>query len=212
VLAGLAATARGMVAGVRHLAHRPAASTILIANALQRGLYGLLFVTMLLLYRNYYSHGNLTASMGGLLQITGAAAIGPLVAAVVTPPATRWLGGPRWIAVMFGSLAVAVPVLGLPFRSVATIVAALLISLVTQGARIVTDTALQVEIADDYRGRVFSVNDTAINLMYVAGLCVGALVLPVDGHSPLAMVLAGVGYAALTTWFVAAHPRRRVEV
>ena len=85
--------------------------------------------------------------------------------------------------------------------------AAFLISLVTQAARIVTDTALQVEIADDYRGRVFSVNDTAINLLYVGGLCVGALVLPVDGHAPVVMALSGVGYAALTAWFVTAYPR-----
>ena len=164
VLAGLVATGRGMVAGVRHLSRRRAASTVLIANAAQRGLYGLLFVTTLLLYRNYYNHGNLRDSMGGLLQVAGAAALGPLVAAVITPPATRRLGGPRWLAVMFGALAVAVPAFGLPYRPLATIAAAFLISLVTQAARIVTDTALQVEIDDDYRGRVFSVNDTAINL------------------------------------------------
>jgi hypothetical protein len=208
VLAALYATGRGMLAGVRHLAGRRAASTILIANAVQRGLYGLLFVTMLLLYRNYYSHGNLHASMGGLLQVAGAVAVGAVAGAVVTPPATRRLGGPRWLALMFGSLAIAVPVLGLNYRPAATVAAAFLISVVTQAARIVTDTALQVEIADDFRGRVFSVNDTAINLMYVAGLCVGALVLPVDGHAPVVMALAGVGYAALTGWFLAAYPRR----
>ena len=207
VLAGVVATVRGMVAGLRHLGRRPAASTVLIANAVQRGIYGLLFVTMLLLYRNYYSDGNLTASMGGLLVVAMAAALGPLAAAVLTPPMTRRLGGPRWLAVMFGGLAVAVPVLGLPYRPVATVAAAFLISLVTQAARIVTDTALQVEVADDYRGRVFSVNDTAINLMYVAGLTVGALILPIDGHSPAVMVLAGIGYALLTLWYVMARPR-----
>jgi hypothetical protein len=209
VLAGLVATARGMVAGIRHLRRRPAASTLLIANAVQRGLYGLLFVMTLLLYRNFYSHGDLTASMGGLLVVAIAAALGPLAAAVVTPPATRWLGGRRWVAVMFGGLAVAVPALGLPYRPMATVAAAFLVSLVTQAARIVTDTALQVEIADEYRGRVFSVNDTANSLMYVGGLCVGALVLPVNGHAPPVMAMVGVGYAVLTAWYVMAHTRRR---
>jgi hypothetical protein len=206
VLAGLAATVRGMLAGVRHLGRRRAASTVLIANAVQRGIYGLLFVTVLLLYRNYYSDGNLTASMGGLLLVAMAAALGPVVAAFVTPPATRRLGGPRWLAVMFGGLAVAVPALGLPYRPVATVACAFLISLVTQASRIVTDTALQVEVADDYRGRVFSINDTAINLMYVGGLSIGALILPDDGHAPAVMLLAGVGYAALTAWYVMARP------
>jgi hypothetical protein len=208
VLAGVVATVRGMVAGVRHLGQRRAASTVLIANAVQRGVYGLLFVTLLLLYRNYYSDGNLTASMGGLLVVAMAAALGPLAAAVVTPPATRRLGGPRWLALMFGGLALAVPVLGLPYRPVATVAAAFLISLVTQASRIVTDTALQVEVADDYRGRVFSINDTAINLMYVGGLTVGALVLPDNGHAPAVMVLAGLGYALLTAWYVMARPHR----
>jgi hypothetical protein len=45
--------------------------------------------------------------------------------------------------------------------------------------------------------------------LYVGGLSIGALVLPVDGHAPLVMALTGAGYAALTAWFVAAHPRHR---
>jgi hypothetical protein len=206
VLAGLVATGRGMVAGVRHLARRPAARTVLIANAVQRGVYGVLFITVLLLYRNYFSRGDLIASMGGLLVVAVAAALGSLVAAIVTPPATRRLGGPNWLVVMFGALAVAVPVLGLPYRPLTMVAAAFLVSLVTQASRIVTDTALQVEIEDDYRGRVFSVNDTAINLMYVGGLCVGALTLPANGHAPVIMALTGVGYAALTLWYAFARP------
>jgi hypothetical protein len=44
---------------------------------------------------------------------------------------------------------------------------------------------------------VFSVNDTTYNVCYVAGLFVGALVLPADGHSLPAVVVIGAGYAVV---------------
>jgi predicted MFS family arabinose efflux permease len=94
-----------------------------------------------------------------------------------------------------------VPGLGLPYISILTTAAAFFVSMVTQGTKIVTDTALQVDIADDYRGRVFSVNDTTFNLLFVAGLVVGALVLPADGHAPGIMLTVGVGYAIVAIWF-----------
>ena len=71
---------------------------------------------------------------------------------------------------MMAALALIVPGLGLPYLDSLTATAAFFVGLVTQATKIVTDTALQVDIADDYRGRVFSVNDTAFNLLFVVGL------------------------------------------
>jgi MFS family permease len=207
VLAGLAHTARGMVSGLRHLVGRPVASTALMANALHRGLYGILAITVLLLYRNYYSSHNLAASMMGLLPVAAAGALGSFVAALITPRITRRIGGRAWLVVMFGTLAVLVPVLGLPYRPMLTVVAVMFVSLVTQGVKIVTDTALQVEIEDEYRGRVFSINDTALNLLFVGGIYLGARILPVDGHAPVVMAGVGVGYLVLTLWYSMAAPR-----
>ena len=85
---------------------------------------------------------------------------------------------------MLGALAVLVPALGLPYLPALTVAAAFVVSLASQGIKIVTDTTLQLEIEDDYRGRVFSVNDTAFNLIFVAGIVAGALALPADGESP----------------------------
>jgi predicted MFS family arabinose efflux permease len=77
-------------------------------------------------------------------------------------------------------------------------------NLAAQGIKIVTDTSLQHECADEFRGRVFSINDTAFNLMLVAGMYVGALTLPENGRSAAVLsvvaagyVLAAAGYAAL---------------
>jgi MFS family permease len=194
-------TTRGMIAGVRHLAHRPSAASLLIVQAAHRGLYGVMAITLLLLYRNYYNVDNAAASLMALLPVAAGAALGSLLSAVITPPITRRIGGWRWVAIMMAALAVLVPVLGLPYLEFLTACAAFVVSMVTQGTKIVTDTALQVEVEDDFRGRVFSVNDTAFNLLFVVGLIIGALILPEDGHAPVIMAAIGVGYAIVAAWY-----------
>jgi MFS family permease len=194
-------TTRGMIAGVRHLARRPSAASLLIVQAAHRGLYGVMAITLLLLYRNYYNVDNAEASLMALLPVAAGAALGSLLSAVITPPITRRIGGWRWVAIMMAALAVLVPVLGLPYLEFLTACAAFVVSMVTQGTKIVTDTALQVEVEDDFRGRVFSVNDTAFNLLFVVGLIIGALILPEDGHAPVIMASIGAGYAILAAWY-----------
>jgi hypothetical protein len=201
VLAALVDTARGMVAGIRHLAGRRAAAAVMTVQAVHRGFYGVLAISTLLLYRNYYAVDDAGASLSALLPVAAGGAAGSLLAAVLTPFLTRRIGGARWVTFLMATLAVMIPVLGLPYREVLTAGASFLISLATQGTKIVTDTALQQEIDDDYRGRVFSVNDTSFNLLFVFGVVVGALVLPADGHLPASMVVIGIGYAALAAWY-----------
>jgi hypothetical protein len=201
VLMGLSHTTRGMVDGVRHLVHRPVARSMLLVHAVQRGLYGVLAITTLLLYRNYYAVGDPRASVTGLLPVAAAGALGSLAAAVLTPPSTRHLGGRRWVIIMMAALAALIPPLGLPYLPMVTVVAVLFVSLVTQSTKIVTDTVLQLEVEDDYRGRVFSINDTAYNFCFVAGLFIGAVTLRPDGHSPRVMVGVAVGYAVLAVWY-----------
>ena len=208
VLGALMQTARGMVAGFVHLARRRAAAAVMIAQAVHRTFYGVLALTTLLLYRNYYAVDDVGASLSALLPVAAAGAAGSLLAAVVTPGITRRFGGSRWITALMAMLAVLVPVLGLPYLAALTITASFVVSLATQGTKIVTDTALQQEIDDDFRGRVFSINDTSFNLAFVLGLVVGALVLPTDGHLPASMVAVGIGYAALATWYGLVSARR----
>jgi hypothetical protein len=87
------------------------------------------------------------------------------------------------------------------FDPVLTVVAAGLTSVATQGVKIVTDTILQVHCEDDYRGRVFSLNDTAINLCFVSGLFLAAVTLPADGHSVGMMLGVAGAYAAIAAWY-----------
>jgi hypothetical protein len=195
-------TTRGMVEGVRHLAGRRGAALLVLAQAAHRALYGLLALATLLLYRNYFTTGdNYSSSLSGLGQVAVAGAAGAFVASLITPSITRRVGGWRFVAGLFALLAVAVPALGLPFQRPLLVLAVFLIAVVSQGTKIVVDTALQVEADDDFRGRVFSVNDTAFNLAFVAGLFVGALTLPETGHSAIALLGVGGGYAALASWY-----------
>lgn len=209
IRAALADNARGMVAGLRHLAGRPVAWSVVAVQALHRGMYGVLAMTTLLLYRGYYTVNDPYASLNGLLPVAAATAAGTLLAAVITPPVARRYGAGRWVIALIVAMAVIVPGLGLTFQQAFTIAAAGVTAVVTAGVRIVAETALQVECDDDYRGRVFSVNDTAINLLFVAGLFVGALLLPLDGHSPSVLVVLGVAYALLAMWFALATPSLR---
>jgi MFS family permease len=192
----------GMLAGTRHLAGRAGAAYPLLAQSLHRTLYGVLAIGTLLLYRNYFATGrDFTSAISGLGQIVVAGAAGALIAALVTPLATRRLGGRKWITGLLAGVGVAVVVFGLPYRQILLVVAVFLINIASQGTKIVVDTAIQQECADVYRGWVFSVNDTAFNVCFVAGLFAGAGLLPEDGHAPGVLAGVGVGYLLLSLWF-----------
>ena len=114
---------------------------------------------------------------------------------------TRHLGAGRWLVLVTAALAILVPALSLPYLPTLTVAAAFVVSLGAQATKIVTETSLQLEIEDDYRGRVFSINDTGFNLMFVFGLLIGSWALPISGVSPATMVGVGVGYALVAVGF-----------
>lgn len=209
VLSGVADTARGMVAGLLHLGRRPRAAAVLVTQAAHRMLFGVLSIMTLLLYRNYFRPDDPDAAIVGLIAVAAAAALGALTAALITPPLVRRLGAARWLVLLSTGAGVVVPAVGLPFIPSLTVVAAFATSLAAQGTKIVTDTTLQLEVDDDFRGRVFSVNDTGFNLLYVAGLLVGAAVLPPTGVSTAVMVCAGLGYLVVALGYGLASRRFR---
>lgn len=156
----IAGTARDLVAGVRHLAapSRREAARALGAMSLMRFCYGALLVMLLMLCRYEFSSNadDGLALLGLALGISGA---GFFAAAVVTPWAAGRLGPGRWIIVCAASAAVLEPALGLPFAAAPMLVAAFVLGLITQGAKIATDTIVQSSVDDGFRGRIFSVYD-----------------------------------------------------
>ncbi|MFE0928296.1 MFS transporter [Streptomyces mutabilis] len=194
----LAVTARDLVAGVRHLtapARREAAWS-LAGMTLMRFCYGALLVMLLMLCR--YSLTSDTdeglALLGLALGVSGA---GFFAAAVLTPWAAGRLGPGRWMAVCAGAATVLVPALGLPFATGPLLVAAFVLGLTTQGAKIATDTVVQSSVDDAFRGRIFSVYDVLFNVAFVGAAGVAALMLPPDGRSIALIVTVAVVYGAV---------------
>ncbi|MEU9327322.1 MFS transporter [Streptomyces canus] len=194
----LAGTARDLAAGIRHLAapSRRSAARALGAMSLMRFCYGALLVMVLMLCRYALTSDpdDGLALLGLALGISGA---GFFVAAVITPWTAGKLGPERWIAVCAAAAAALEPTLGLPFATAPILIAAFVLGLITQGAKIATDTIVQSSVDDGFRGRIFSVYDVLFNIAFVGAAAVAALILPPDGRSAILVIAVAALYAAV---------------
>jgi Major Facilitator Superfamily len=204
VTTALYEVARGMVEGARHLMGRRVAARAMALQAFYRGLYGTLTLATLLLYSRYFGDGQAQATAQsledlGLVVIAGAA--GAALAAVVTPFAVRHLGISRWLVSLVSGVGVVIVIFGLPFNKLMLLAAAFLVNVASQSMKIIVDATIQHEVDDIYRGRVFSVNDTAFNLFFVSGLFTAALTLPPNGKSVATLISVAVGFMLLAIWY-----------
>jgi MFS family permease len=201
------AVGAGMVAGARHAWARPPAVVALAVITAHRLCFGLVTLMTLLLFRTTLgAWGPVPGGLGGLGVTVAAGAGGTLLAAAVTPAAVRRLGRGRWVTLL---LAVAGPVLvalGLPALTPTVVLAGFALGFVGQGVKICVDATLQETVADDFRGRVFSVYDTLVNVSYVAALVTAAFLLPASGVSAGLVVAVGAIYAL--TAVLSGVPRR----
>ncbi|SEK71775.1 MFS transporter [Streptacidiphilus jiangxiensis] len=203
-------TARGLLDGFRHLLHdcRPAARALGAVTVL-RFCYGLLLVVLLMLCRNTFATpSDQTGGLRWLGTALAASAAGYFSAAAITPAAGRRLTVPGWLTTCSALGAVLTAALGFYFTPWPTMVAAYALGLLTQGAKISTDTIVQSGVEDAYRGRVFALYDVLFNsaLVAAAGLC--ALVLPVSGRSVPVVLTAAALYAATAVAYGATRPWR----
>lgn len=208
VLAAITSTARGLAAGLRHLAERRTAAGVLVAMGLMRFCYGGLTVMVLMLSRYAWGGGtgggeNGLRWLGLALVVSG---LGFLTAAILTPAGVGRMGELRWMAVCAGSAALLEPALGLPFAPVTMLIAAFVLGLVTQGSKISTDTVVQATVDDAYRGRVFSLYDMLFNVAFVGAAGVAALMLPPDGRSVHLVVTVAVIYAVVALALARSRP------
>ncbi|MEW1719696.1 MFS transporter [Streptomyces sp. NPDC093109] len=194
--AALASTAKGLSDGVVHLMERRAAAGALAAMTVMRFCYGAMTVMVLMLCRYAWTdrESEGLALLGLALGISGA---GFFAAAVLTPWAVSRLGPYGWMALCAGAAAVLEPALGLPFAPAPLLIAAFVLGLITQGAKIATDTVVQTSVDDAFRGRVFSLYDVLFNVAFVGAAAVAALMLPADGRSAPLVITVAVLYAAV---------------
>jgi len=201
----LGAVARGVLQGAQHVRERGPAARGLAAISAHRFFYGLSFVATLLLYTE---QGAIGRGFGGLGQVVVVSVVGGLLAALVTPAASRRLGTQYWIVVVFAVAAVVEIVFGWPYTHGAFLVAAFFLGFAAQASKICVDTLLQESVADDFRGRVFSFYDTLFNLSFVSAAAAAALLLPPDGKSYAVLLLIAAGYGLTSLLYGVATARR----
>jgi len=195
LLAELAIVVRGLASGAQHVWQRRPVAAALGATSGQRTMYGILFLTSILLYRNYfYRVSGANSALNHFIVVVVAAAFGYGAAAVVTPVATRWLSKAALITVLLALGGVITGVLGPTFQQVPFLALSLLLGLVAQGVAICSVTIIQQRVDDDYRGRVFALYDMLFNVPFVLGALVAAQIIPDTGKSYLLITVAAAGY------------------
>jgi MFS family permease len=185
----------GLITGARHVWQRRPVAAALGATGSQRAMYGILLLTSILLYRNYfYRESGANSALGHFALVIIAAAIGYGGAAVVTPIATRWLSKAALITVLLALGGVVTGLLGPTFAQPAFLAISLILGLVAQGVAICSVTIIQQRMDDDYRGRVFALYDMLFNVPFVIGALVAAQIIPDSGKSYLLIAVAAAGY------------------
>jgi len=204
----------GLVDGAKHIHSHPSVQRAFIVIGIHRFAYGVTAICTLLLYRNYFhDHGFFRAGLPGLGQIVVAIAIGGGLAAYLTPIAARRFGYTKWPAMLLIGSGVVELALGLPFKSETFLPAALLLGLSAQGVKICVDTMTAQRVADDFRGRVFSIYDTVFNVVFVASAVLTVVLLPENGKSVIAVLALAVLYLGIGSWYLLARdPERKLTV
>jgi MFS family permease len=206
----LRSVAHGLVDGGRAARAAPGVVAAFWAVAAHRLAFGVATLVMLLLMRNGLSDvGPLRAGVAGLGEAVVVAAAGLGVAAVVTPWLTARIGRPATVRTMLALAALALLGLGLPMTLLSVLGASFVLGLVGQTIKLCSDAAVQREVDDAHRGRVFALSDTVFNVTYVLAVAAAALFSPLDGRSvPLIVTSAGIYLVGLVVHEIALRTAR----
>ena len=195
--AQLAAVAAGLADGARHAARKRRALAALGITGSQQFLFGIVLLMSILLYRNYfYASAGSSAALKHFLVLLAVTGLGAAAAAIATPVATRRISKAGWIIVLVVASGLATGALGSEFLQGGFIVLGFVLGMAGQGLNICTTTIYQEEIADEYLGRVFSLNDMSYNASFVLGATVCAFTIPATGRSLVLVLAAAAGYLA----------------
>ncbi|MBO0822043.1 MAG: MFS transporter [Nocardiopsaceae bacterium] len=196
VPAELRQVAARLASGARYILSRPQPRAALGATGAFNFLFGALFLTTIILYRNSFYPAQATVAASHIGQLAIFSAAGFACAAVVTPPATRRVAKQTWITAMLLAGAAVTFTLGEAFAPAAYLAIGFLIYLAKQSVAICSTTILQEDVEDAYRGRGFAFYDMMFNITNAAGGLVFASFMPVDGKAPGLIATIAVLFAA----------------
>jgi MFS family permease len=189
------AIARGLRDGLAAAARARSVAAGLVALAAHRLSFGIATLVTLLLYRyTFTSHGLLRSGLTGVCQVLAAGAAGMLLAAVLTPLLVSRFGRGRTVRGALLAAGAVIIGLGLPMIMSTMLAAAFALGTTGQVIKLSLDAAVQGDIGDEARGRVFALYDTVFNVGYVLAIALAAVVVPADGRAPGLLMLAAAGY------------------
>lgn len=194
-------TLRAIAASMRHLAETPPAWLGLATITVARVCYGATLTTVILLFRNHFSHGSITGAMGGISAWMGASAAGFAVSVLIVPPVSRAIGMRATIVLMLLASALVQVGPGSVLNPFWLVASAFVLGSFSQSLKICIDTIEQAHVDERYKGRVFVVYDALYNAAIVLGAVLMALVLPADGASRVVLMGIGVVFAATAVLF-----------
>lgn len=196
----------GLVEGIRELRiHAEAGRAIAVVGA-HRVAFGVLTAGGLLLVRYTFNDiGAADSALNEFAFLTGAAATGALIGAILTPAASRRWGEVTWSAVALaqaGVLGIGLIIVGALVPTFATLLlGAASIGFAGQSVKVCSDTLVQRHIPDDHLGRVFALFDMIVNACLVAGISVLAIVSPTSGRTPWTYVAVGALLILAAFWY-----------
>jgi MFS family permease len=204
LLGEVGAVATDLVAAARYTIRRRGPATVLGATGAGKFLFGILTVLSILLYRNYFYPSSAPVAEGHVVVLATISAVGYGCAALIVPPATRWLSKQAVIALMLVGSGVATAVLGETFDEIAYLAFGFFLYLCSQAVAICATTVLQEEVGDAFRGRLFAFYDVMFNVSLAAGALLSAVFMPLNGRSPAIVGVVAAGYvvAAAGYWLL----------
>ena len=160
-------------------------------------------LTLLLFRYTFTDSGVLRGGMAGVGEAVVLAAAGLGLAALLTPWLVHRLGRPRTVRIALLVAAATQLALAALLTLPAVLGAAFVLGAAGQVVKLCADAAVQGEVGDEVRGRVFALYDMVFNVGYVLAVAVAALLAPPTGVAP--WLLAGA--AGLYLLGLLAHDR-----
>ncbi|QIH98957.1 MFS transporter [Rhodococcoides fascians A21d2] len=205
--------AAGLKSGALAVWRAPGVTAAMIGIGAHRVVFGINTLIMVLVLREATA-STLPGGLAGFGIAVGATAVGMFLAAVITPFVVPRFGRTPTIATAL-VLAIAAQlgaVSGLTQNSL--LIGAFFLGIAGQTVKLSGDAAMQIEIDDAHRGRVFALQDTVFNIAFVGALAAAAFAVgPTTtdlSQDPTAhaLVFVGAGLYALGLVAVAIVSRR----
>lgn len=198
----VAAVANGLFDGGRVALRTPSVAAGFCALMAHRASFGIsLLLTVILMRYSFEDWGPIKAGLPGLGVVLGLGGLGIFIAGLTTARLVTRLGRKRTVFLSLGVAGLTQFGLGLPMLLPTTLLAAFLIAYTGQVVKLCVDAAVQRDIGDETRGRVFALYDMLFNITQALAVAVAAMVIPANGESVGLIVAATVLYLAGITGF-----------